>query len=246
MHQNQDDEDPNNISNWVHKRFSHNCYLNQKLYERDKFNQVYEIGLTADQDSDESSIESTTEESYFTSSRTKVWSYIGQNGVRASHVIEENQDNASCGSGSDDENRFLNPQEWYKVSGLYDDIKNNYNKERHASTYVYSASNNLEKFKSKLKQQEMIKIRHLEAYFNDLDDYFSKPINTRYKGPIYADIDKWNGFSTNHTYCKRNITKEWVEWHKMASAGRYDDENINDLLYKIFTFTRFIFHHAQY
>ena len=65
LHQHQDDQDPNNITNWVHKRFTHNDYIDQKLYDKDNFNQVYNINLLLEQDSDDSSQESCVDESFF-------------------------------------------------------------------------------------------------------------------------------------------------------------------------------------
>lgn len=166
MHKNPFDDNDINISNWVHKRLTHNNYLKQKLYGRDKFNQVYEIDLELEQGNDDSSSESTAaEHSYFTVKKPMIWSYIDQNGVRTSYVIEQEQD---C----------------------------------------------------------------LEAYFRDLDDHMGYTSTHTVKAPLITDVDKWNGFSTNCTYSQRCITTDWVEWSKMASSGRYDAPNINDLVHR--------------
>ena len=92
MHQNQDDTNSNNISNWIHKRYTHNCYLDQKLYERDKFNQVYEISLLLEQDSDDLLTDSDAQHSFFKSTRPKIWSFTHENGVRTSHMIRTDRD----------------------------------------------------------------------------------------------------------------------------------------------------------
>ena len=125
-------------------------------------------------------------------------------------------------------------------------IKNIHNKDKHASSYTISGQNSLEQFKSKVKQHELAKIRHSEAYFNNLKDYFEFPISKRSCGPLYTDFDSWNGLSTSSTYYKRNMTKDWTKWYKMAAADRHDNENIDNLLYKIFIFTRLIFHRVEY
>ena len=74
-------------------------------------------------------------------------------------------------------------------------------------------------FKSELRAQEKVKLRRLEAYFTTMEDHFKNNLQETLKSPPGIDFDQWNPMSTNCTYVKRNVSKDWLEWMKMASSG---------------------------
>lgn len=76
LNQQPDDKNPNNISNWVHKRLSHTEYLSNKLYYQDNWNQAYHIDLVLEVDNDDQSENSFVDRSLLGRSIPKIWSFL--------------------------------------------------------------------------------------------------------------------------------------------------------------------------
>ena len=195
---------------------THEEYLYQKLFVRDKFNYLLNIKVQFQEPSIRSLCDSqSTDEG---SQVAPFMSYLDKNGVR---VTVDEQD--GLGTWKNDrficENRWTNSYNNCKYNGLYSDIIMSGFGYDVTKPVTREQETMLTKLKSKIKLQKSQTMARLKAYFSITEaEQKVKYEHVNFK-PEKIDFYGCNPVKTYYIPIKRNFTKDWVKLLKMAAEN---------------------------